>query len=163
MSTQKDWSSCPSTATWKYDVFLSFRGKDSRNSFVSHLYFALKQKGILTFKDDVRLERGKPISDLLEAIEESKFAIVIFSRNYASSRWCLKELAKIVECKKEMRMVVFPIFYKVGPSDIWIQRNIARAIVKHEIHFKKILKEVQRWKDALKEVVNNSGWHLQNR
>ena len=78
MSTQKDWSSCPSTATWKYDVFLSFRGKDSRNSFVSHLYFALKQKGILTFKDDVRLERGKPISDLLEAIEELKFAIVTF-------------------------------------------------------------------------------------
>ena len=78
MSTQKDWSSCPSTATWKYDVFLSFRGKDSWNSFVSHLYFALKQKGILTFKDDVRLERGKPISDLLEAIEELKFAIVTF-------------------------------------------------------------------------------------
>lgn len=54
MSTQIDWSSCPSTATYKYDVFLSFRGKDSRNSFVSHLYFALKQKGILTFKDDVK-------------------------------------------------------------------------------------------------------------
>ncbi|XP_065623124.1 disease resistance protein RUN1 isoform X1 [Quercus suber] len=163
MSTQKDWSSCPSTAAWKYDVFLSFRGKDSRNSFVSHLYFALKQKGILTFKDDVRLERGKPISDLFEAIEESKFAIVIFSRNYASSRWCLEELAKIVECKKEMGMVILPIFYKVDPSDIRIQRNIAQAFVKHEIRFKKNLKMVQRWKDALKEVANISGWHLQNR
>ena len=163
MSTQKDWSSCPSTATWKYDVFLSFRGKDSRNSFVSHLYFALKQKGILTFKDDVRLERGKPISDLFQAIEELKFAIVIFSWNYAFSRWCLEELAKIVECKKEMGMVVLPIFYKVDPSDIRIQRNIAWAFVKHEIHFKKNLKKVQRWKDALKEVANISIWHLQNR
>ena len=130
---------------------------------MSHLYFALKQKGILTFKDDVRLERGKPISDLLEAIEELKFAIVIFSRNYAPLRWCLEELAKIVECKKEMGMVVLPIFYKVDPSNIQIQRNIARAFVKHEIHFKKNLKKVQRWKDALKEVANISGWHLQNR
>ena len=75
----------------------------------------------------------------------------------------MEELAKIVECKKEMGMVVLSIFYKVDPFDIQIQRNIARAFVKHEIHFKKNLKKVQRWKDALKEVVNISGWHLQNR
>ncbi|KAK9995060.1 hypothetical protein SO802_024763 [Lithocarpus litseifolius] len=61
-----------------------------------------------------------------------------------------------------MGMVVLPIFYKVDPSDIRIQRNIARAFVKYEIRFKRNLKKVQRWKDALKEVVNISGWHLQN-
>ena len=94
MSTQKDWSSCPLTATCKYDVFLSFRGKGSRNSFVSHPYFPLKQKGILTFKDDVRLERGKPISDLLEAIEESKFAIVTFLK-----KLCIFEMVFGGACK----------------------------------------------------------------
>ncbi|KAK9995073.1 hypothetical protein SO802_024776 [Lithocarpus litseifolius] len=62
-----------------------------------------------------------------------------------------------------MGMVVLPIFYKVDPSDIRIQRNIARAFVKYETRFKKNLKKVQRWKDALKEVANISGWHLQNR
>ena len=59
--------------------------------------------------------------------------------------------------------VLEAIFYKVDPSDIQIQRNTARAFVKHEIHFKKNLKKVQKWKDALKEVANISGWHLQNR
>ena len=58
----------------------------------------------------------------------------------------------------------FAHFLQSGyPFDIRIQRNRARAFVKHEIRFKKNLKEVQRWKDALKEVANISGWHLQNR
>ena len=163
MSTPKDsWSSSSSTPTWKYDVFLNFRGEDTRNGFVSHLYAALKQKGISTFKDDVRLERGKHISsDLLEAIEKSRFAIVIFSRNYAFSRWCLDELVKIVECKKKLRTTILPVFYHVDPSDVRNQRkSFAQAFVEHK---NKNLNKEQMWKDALKEVANISGWHLQNR
>ena len=92
-------SSSSSTAQWKYDVFLSFRGEDTRNKFMCHLYEALIQKGIATFKDDQKLEKGKPIRpELLEAIKESKFAIVILSENYASSTWCLDELANIIHC-----------------------------------------------------------------
>jgi len=87
--TQKDSSSSSfssSTPQWKYDVFLSFRGEDTRNGFIDYLYASLKQKGIVTFRDEEKLERGKSISpELLKAIEESKFAIVILSRNYASS------------------------------------------------------------------------------
>ena len=70
-----------SSSRWKYDVFLSFRGEDTRNRFADHLYSALKQKGIFTFRDDEELERGRPISlKLLKAIEESLFAIVILSK-----------------------------------------------------------------------------------
>jgi hypothetical protein len=36
----------------KYDVFLSFRGKDTRNNFTSHLYDALCRKQIKTFIDN---------------------------------------------------------------------------------------------------------------
>ena len=72
----------------KYDVFFSFRSEDTRNKFMCHLHDALIQKGIVTFKDDENLDRGKPISSkLLKAIEESKFAIVILSENYASPTW----------------------------------------------------------------------------
>ena len=89
ISTQKDSSSSSfssSTPQWKYDVFLSFRSEDTRNGFTDHLYATLKQKGIVTFRDEEKLGRGESISpELLKAIEESKFAIVILSRNYASS------------------------------------------------------------------------------
>ena len=76
----------PSSPTSSYyDVFLSFSGKDTRKNFTDHLYTALKQKGIIIFRDDERLERGKYISqELLKAIEETKFAIIILSTNYAS-------------------------------------------------------------------------------
>ena len=71
-------SSSSSSRRWIYDVFLSFRGKDTHNSFIDHLYAALQRSGIFTFRDNERLERGKSISpELLKAIEESKFAIVV--------------------------------------------------------------------------------------
>ena len=73
-----------SSRKWKYNVFLSFRGEDTCNNFTNHLYVTLKQKGVFTFKDDKNLERGEPVShELLKAIEESLFAIVIISKNYA--------------------------------------------------------------------------------
>ena len=79
-----------------FDVFLSFRGEDTRLSFISHLYSALCQWGIKTFIDN-NLERGEEISiGLLKIIESSRVSIIVFSQNYASSTWCLDELAKIV-------------------------------------------------------------------
>ena len=68
--------------------------------------------GIITFRDEEELERGKSISKLFEAIEESQIAIIIFSKSYASSKWCLDELAKINKCREEMRLEVFPILNK---------------------------------------------------
>ena len=151
------------TSQWEYDVFLSFSGVDTRRSFTDHLLAALKWKGILTFKDDEGLDKGKSIlSELLKAIEESRFAIIIFSKSYASSKWCLDELAKIVRCKKDKGLTILPIFYDVDPSDVRKQTGtFGQAFNKHEDKENK--KKIETWRDALKEVANLSGWHLQNR
>ena len=154
-----------STPEWKYDVFLSFRGEDTHNRFTDHLYVALKQKGIFTFRDEEKLETGKSISsELLKAIEESRSTIVILSRNYASSTWCLDELVKIIWCMKEMKMMVLPIFYDVDPSTIRKQMGtFAQAFGKHEERFKDCIEKVQAWRTALTEVANLKGWHVQDR
>ncbi|XP_050254081.1 TMV resistance protein N-like isoform X2 [Quercus robur] len=161
-SSSSSFSSCP---RWKYHVFLSFSGVDTRKNFTDHLYTALKQKGIITFRDDEKLERGKYISqELLKAIEESKYAIIVFSTNYASSRWCLIELAKIVKCKKETGVTVLPVFYHVDPSDVRNQNGIlAEAFAKHEKDNRINTEDVQAWKAALKDVGDISGWHLHDR
>uniref|UniRef100_A0A2N9G555 ADP-ribosyl cyclase/cyclic ADP-ribose hydrolase n=1 Tax=Fagus sylvatica TaxID=28930 RepID=A0A2N9G555_FAGSY len=153
------------TPPWKYDVFLSFRGEDTRNNFTDHLYATLKQKVILIFRDEEKLERGKSISlELFKAIEESRFAIVILSRNYASSTWCLDELVKIIGCMKEMKLTVLPIFYDVDPSNVRKQTGIfAQAFAKHEEHFKDNIEKVQIWRTALREVANLKGWHVKDR
>ena len=145
-------SSFPSSTTerWKYDVFLSFRGEDTRNNFMDHLFTALTKKGINTFKDDEKLEKGKSISlELLKAIEESIFAIVILSKDYTSSTWCLDELANIIACKKDIKMAVLPVFHYVDPSDVRKQmETLAQAFVNHEEKEEKT--RVDKWRDALR-------------
>ncbi|KAK4343240.1 hypothetical protein RND71_036334 [Anisodus tanguticus] len=149
----------PEIIRWSYDVFLSFRGEDVRKTFVDHLYTALQQKAIHTFKDDEKLERGKSISPVLvRAIEESHIALIVFSKNYANSTWCLKELTKIMECKNVKGQIVLPVFYDVDPSTMRKQkRNYEEAYGNHEDCFK-----VQKWRAALEEAANLSGWDLPN-
>lgn len=102
LATSSSSTASPSTR-WTYDVFISFRGEDTRNNFVDHLYAALQRAGIYTFKDDEKLQRGKSISpELVKAIQESMVAVVVFSNNYANSSWCLEELVKIIECRDLM-------------------------------------------------------------
>ncbi|KAL5776091.1 hypothetical protein ACOSP7_009017 [Xanthoceras sorbifolium] len=149
--------SCSDTRP-KYDVFLSFRGEDTRYNFTCHLYTALVEKKIETFID-YKLNRGDEIShSLLKAIEESHISVIIFSKEYASSRWCLEELVKILECRNRYGHIVIPVFYEVDPSHVRNQSgSFADAFLKHEDSFKVCKDQVQRWKDALKEAPNLSG------
>ena len=158
-------SSSSPTHERKYDVFISFRGGDTRKTFTDHLCAGLKQKGISTVRDDEKLKRGTSIGqELLQALEQSRIAVVILSSNYASSAWCLTELAEIVACKKRTGLVVVPVFHYVDPTDVRKQKEIyAEAFKKHEERFKDSNKEVvHMWKAALTEVANLSGWDLRD-
>jgi hypothetical protein len=150
---------------WKYDVFVSFHGEDTRNNFTDHLFGALHKKGIVAFRDDKNLKKGEHISSkLVQAIEGSHILIVIFSRNYAFSTWCLRELAKIVDCIEVQRHTVLPIFYDVSPSEVRKQSgDYEKAFQKHEERFKENLEEVQRWRGALTQVANLSGWDIKDK
>ncbi|XP_014492775.1 disease resistance protein RLM3-like [Vigna radiata var. radiata] len=102
----------------KYDVFVSFRGKEIRDGFLSHLTEAFDMKKINCFLDD-KLEKGAEIwPSLVTAIERSAISLIIFSPDYASSNWCLEEVLKIVECKEKYERIVIPVFYKVAPTDV---------------------------------------------
>ncbi|KAH0677535.1 hypothetical protein KY285_025336 [Solanum tuberosum] len=156
---------CP---RWKYVVFLSFRGEDTRKTFTGHLYEGLKNRGISTFQDDKRLEHGDSIpKELLRAIEESQVALIVFSKNYATSRWCLNELVKIVECKDEENgQTVIPIFYDVDPSHVRNQsESFGAAFAEHELKYKddvEGMQKVQRWRNALTVAANLKGYDIRD-
>ncbi|OMO88501.1 hypothetical protein COLO4_20239 [Corchorus olitorius] len=153
-----------SSSNSKYEVFLSFRGEDTRKTFTDHLYKALVSAGVNTFRDDDELQRGKDISsELLKAIQQSKISLVVLSKGYASSRWCLNELVKIIECKSTLGQIVIPIFYDVDPSDVRKQsKSYGEAFAQHEERFVADMDMIKRWREALKEAADLSGWDLQN-
>ncbi|KAG4981592.1 hypothetical protein JHK84_035168 [Glycine max] len=157
-------SLCSFTCGWTYDVFLSFSGIDTRHSFTDNLYNSLKQRGIHAFIDDEGLRRGEEITPtLLKAIRESRIGIIVFSKSYASSTYCLDELVEILECLKVEGRLVWPVFYDVDPSQVRYQTGTyAEALAKHKERFQDDKGKVQKWRKALHEAANLSGWHFQH-
>nr|XP_043633407.1 disease resistance protein Roq1-like [Erigeron canadensis] len=153
--------SSQSSAPTSYDVFLSFRGEDTRKTFVDHLYSALKQRLIHTYKDDETLPRGVSIGpSLLKAIKQSSIALIIFSKNYADSSWCLDELEFIMKCNVETGLIVMPIFYDVDPSEVRKQKgDFGEGFAKQKA---KNITKIESWRKALVDASNISGWEPKN-
>ncbi|MED6170774.1 hypothetical protein PIB30_034351 [Stylosanthes scabra] len=150
---------------YKHDVFLSFRGTDTRNNFTDHLYHNLIRKGVFAFKDNERLQKGEAISSqLLQAIKDSRISIIVFSRDYASSTWCLDEMATIAQCKKEFGQKVFSVFYDVDPSDVRKQSGVYKdAFALHTERFQQDPAKVERWKRAMTRLANSAGWDVRDK
>nr|POF25456.1 disease resistance protein tao1 [Quercus suber] len=141
-----------------WDVFLSFRGEDTRHTFTSNLYTSLHNHGVRVFRDDDGLRRGDEIaSSLLEAIEDSAASIVIISPNYASSKWCLEELSKICDSRR----LILPVFYRVDPSDVRRQKGpFEEHFRQHEDRFGE--DKVLKWRKAMETVGGRAGWVFTN-
>ncbi|KAF3448134.1 hypothetical protein FNV43_RR08845 [Rhamnella rubrinervis] len=172
MERKHSLSSSSSPPGKKYDVFLSFRGEDTRYNFTGHLSHSLRKIGLFNiFMDDCALGQGKDIDlELMKAIEDSQYAVVVLSKNYATSSWCLKELAQIVKCMGEpVSGRIRTIFYHVDPFHV---RNVKSSEVKKqkESSFWKALeehaknpshsKDLESWRDALFKIANQSGHHV---
>ena len=121
--------------TYENEVFISFHAEDTHTRFTGHLFAALERKGIRA-------------SELMKAIETSRIAVVVFSKNYATSNGCLDELVKIMECKRVLNQTVLPIFYDVSPSEV------AEAILNGPED------KVNIWKATLNDVANLAGYSL---
>ncbi|XP_018450357.1 probable disease resistance protein RPP1 isoform X2 [Raphanus sativus] len=146
---------------WKYHVFPSFHGPDVRKTILSHVVKELMSKGIDLFIDN-DIERSKSIGpELVEAIRGSRIAIVLLSKNYASSTWCLNELVEIIKCRDELGQTVMSIFYEVDPTDIKKQTGDFGKVFE-ETCKGKTEEEIQRWKHALTEVAQIAGFHSNN-
>ncbi|XP_039164142.1 disease resistance protein RPV1-like [Eucalyptus grandis] len=146
----------------EYHVFLSFRGPDTRANFTDSLYHTLLDKGISVFIDKQGIDVGDEISpEIYQAIDDSKICIPIFSKDYASSSWCLHELEHMMQRWKTNELEVMPIFYDVEPCDVKLETRVyADALTLHKE--KRGAEIVQRWMEALREVTGIKGWDTKN-
>ncbi|CAL9223900.1 unnamed protein product, partial [Arabidopsis halleri] len=145
----------------RYHVFSSFHGPDVRRGFLSHLHNHFASKGITTFNDE-KIDRGQTIGpELVQAIRESRVSIVLLSKKYASSSWCLDELLEILKCNEAQGQIVMTIFYDVDPSDVKKQRGEFGSAFEKTCQGKtEELK--QRWSKALAHVATIAGEHSLN-
>ena len=132
-----------------------------RKTFLSHLLVKLESKGIRPFIDN-NIERGQSIApELVQAIRESRVAVVLLSPNYASSSWCLDELVEIMKCREREQQTVISIFYGVDPSDVRKQTGaFGEAFNNTCVGRTEGVKEA--WKKALKAVTSIAGYHSHN-
>ncbi|KAJ4877268.1 Disease resistance protein (TIR-NBS-LRR class) family [Raphanus sativus] len=145
---------------YKFNVFSSFHGPDVRKTLLSHMREQFKRNGITMF-DDQEIVRSQEIApSLTNGIRESRISIVILSKKYASSSWCLDELVEILECKRAMGQIVMTIFYRVDPSDVRKQSG-EFGISFNETCANKPDEERQKWSKALREVGNIAGEDFQ--
>ncbi|KAI9073646.1 hypothetical protein K1719_044389 [Acacia pycnantha] len=144
---------------WTYDVFLSYRSDDECSNFVRRLYNSLCRRGVRAFVND---ELVKTSRENLKAIQKSRIAIIVISKNYASSPCCLNSLAIIHDCFIMECRFIYPIFYDVVPLELLHQtRSYGEVFARLEKIFKQ---HVQKWRLALSEVANSRDvFHLNAR
>ncbi|CAI0628509.1 unnamed protein product [Linum tenue] len=140
----------------RHDVFISFRGSDVRNTFAGHLRAALRREGLRSFSDRRDLPRGQNLTEAIpRAIQRSRVSVVVLSRNYASSEWCLDELVTIMSCCSRAGHVAIPIFYHLSPNDV-VSGCYKEDLDRHKRDF--TYERVDGWIRALAWVAGVAGW-----
>ncbi|XP_030466242.1 disease resistance protein L6-like [Syzygium oleosum] len=159
-----------SRSTWlshilpMYDVFFSFKGPDTHFSIVNYLHYYMLRDRVSVYSHDDDLRSGEGIGEeILQALTNSNIYIPVFSRNYASSHRCLRELAYMVKCTSESKgkRRILPIFYDVEIDDVKLETDIYKNdLDKHRMNFDH--NEVKSWKEALIEVAAMRGFVWKN-
>lgn len=154
----EDWEMLLSRYERSYDVFVSFCGEDTRRTFISHLYRSFVEKGIQIFRDETKVNPADHPSRIhLGPIGRPEIALIVISRNYAYSRWCLEELVEILKLSRKGSLMVFPVYYGIDHINISLQP---------EEFGKEFLSEtpdkLQSWSEALAELGNMAGENSNN-
>ncbi|KVI01740.1 Toll/interleukin-1 receptor homology (TIR) domain-containing protein [Cynara cardunculus var. scolymus] len=145
-----------SSATCAYHIFLSFNCADIRKHFTDHLYTAFCNAGFHTFRDDHEIQKRQRI--------DSMMSVIVFSREYASSEWCLDELVRILQRRNsDDRHRLFPIFYNVEPTEVGYQKgSFKECFDRYEGSGEHSKEKIDEWREALKEVSKLTGKVLQD-
>lgn len=139
-------------------MFISFRGADLRNGFISFVTKAFEANNIKFYLDELE-PRGENLGILFQRIRESRIALVFFSNRYPESEWCLDELVEIMKNMEKDTLRVIPIFFKVKPEDVRGQKKEFGVALYGEGRRRR--PRMPQWEDALEAIPSNMGLVLE--
>ncbi|XP_017442548.1 disease resistance protein RUN1 isoform X1 [Vigna angularis] len=146
----------------KYDVLINFNGEDIGRKFVSHLDSILSAVGLTTFlhHDNGVKSMNEPILNLY------RVAIVVFTKTYSQSPWCLHQLQQIIQWHQTYSRHVLPVYYEIQPFDVRSQKgDFGKAFKKaaHQTFSQQQLEHgMSKWTHALTKAANFFGWNESN-
>ncbi|KAH7404207.1 hypothetical protein KP509_15G015600, partial [Ceratopteris richardii] len=105
-----------------YDVFICYRGSDTKRNIVSILRGVLESKGIKCFVDYAIESGAELLSGMIQGIWKSRLQIIVLSQGFGRSRLCLDALVEIMNIEAPVRRVL-PVFYEVEPCVVRHQKR----------------------------------------
>ena len=159
-----EFASSSSKLPRNYDVLISFNGEDIRRKFVSHLDSALSSVGLTTFlhyQNAVEsMHVQQPILNLCRVV------IVVFTKTYSQSAWCLHQLQQIIAWHETYCRHVLPVYYEIQPSDVRLQKGdfgkAFKATAQQTFSAQQLEHGMSRWSHALTKVASLFGWDESN-
>eukprot|EP00250_Pteridium_aquilinum_P022403 c25372_g3_i1 orf=1239-5492(-) len=137
-------------AVTNYHVFISHRGPDSKKTLVDNLHELFLLTGFTCFVDYGALVEGeKSWPSIVSAIHHSEVHVIVISRLFVESDWCLEEVHQIMHVRLSGKVV--PVFYGVDPSYL---RSSATEIERRTHTSAGI------WAEALRSLSKLSGFRL---
>jgi hypothetical protein len=97
----------------KWDVFVCHASED-KDAIVRPLANALKEKGLGVWYDEFELQLGDSLRRKIDqGLSDSRFGIVVLSRNFFVKEWTQKELDGLVAKEDGKEKVILPIWHDV--------------------------------------------------
>ncbi|XP_027907715.1 TMV resistance protein N-like isoform X3 [Vigna unguiculata] len=159
-----EFASSTSKLPRKYDVLINFTGEDIRRKFVSHLDYALSTVGLTTFLHEENAVNDMHIQQPI--LNLCRVAIVVFTKTYSQSAWCLHQLQQIIKWQETYSRHVFPVYYEIQPSDVRLQKGdfgeTFKETAQQTFSAQQLEHGMSRWSHTLTKAANFFGWDESN-
>ncbi len=102
----------------KYDVFISHASED-KDAVVRPLANLLREKGVKVWYDEFELQIGDSLRRKIDlGLANSRFGIVIISRDFIKKGWANYELDGIITKTTSGEQILLPIWHNITRSEV---------------------------------------------
>jgi hypothetical protein len=106
------------TGDYLYDAFISHAVED-KIPIANELCQKLEKAGLKIWYSGRELNAGDSIATTIhDGLNQSRFGIVILSKNYISKNWPLREFYHLLARENEGKKVILPVLYNINPEDL---------------------------------------------
>lgn len=101
-----------------YDAFISHAVED-KLPIANELCQRLEQAGLKIWYSGKELSVGDSVNDTIcEGLKQSRFGVVILSKNYVEKTWTLRELFDFVSKEQDGRKRVLPVLHNISVDEL---------------------------------------------